>query len=210
MIPTPIPGMRLAGTPRFAQQLPRLQPDGLGSIRLYCVPENPLECAVHITRENRIVLSDPHGSRVFQDVRPQTAPHAWFVFQRGEALEPGIYRMSWMRSDGAFGAIDFEVPDGPFHPTSTFEQAPGTRDGFSVELIYRGHTILPANESSVLLEAPFELNPIYHRPAWAVMSTGNKVVPGVSLEVTHTYPKAWRVTCSPVSAVERRIDWVIY
>ncbi len=165
---------------------------------------------MHITRESRIILSDPRGSRVFQDANQQGARYAWFVFQRGEALEPGIYRLSWLRSDGVFGTRDFEVPDSPFHPGSSFDLASGARDGFSVELIYRGHTILPANETSVLLEAPFELNPIYHRPAWAILATGNKVVPGVSLEITHTYPKAWRVTCSPVSDVERRIDWVVY
>jgi hypothetical protein len=209
MIPSPIPGMRRVLATRYEQQLPRLRFDGSGSIRLF--PAAPHGgCSVHITRENRIILSDPHGLRVFEDVKQTPDASAWFVFQQNDGLSPGIYRLSWLRADGAHGAVDFEVPDTPFHPGSSFEHADGTRNGFTVELIYRGTTEVPANAASVLLEVPFELNRLYQRPAWAIMGPGNMPVRDVSLEIIATHPRAWEVSCLPISSTPRRIDWVVY
>ena len=209
MIPTPIPGMRHVPATRFEQQLPRLRFDGSGAIRLFPLAAHGT-CAVHITRENRIVLSDPQGVRVFEDLKQTPQAGAWFVFRQNDALSPGIYRLSWMCADGTAGAVDFEVPDTPFHPGSSFTQADGTRDGFALELIYRGSTEVPANAASVLLEVPFELNPLYQRPAWAILGAGNTPVRDVSLEIIATHPRAWEVACLPISGLPRRIDWVVY
>jgi len=193
---------------RSEQQFPCLRVDGLGNVPLFCGAGDYESCSVKIIRENKVIMDDPFGLHVVRDVTPARGAWVRFFFQRGEALSPGIYALHWMSSGGS-GVTHFVVQDSPFNPDSSFTSLED-KAGFTEQMIYRGVAVLRAGETSVIIESPFELNPVYHRPAWALIDRNNKPITGVALEITEQFPKAWRVRCTPVSDQDRIIDWVVY
>lgn len=200
--------MQTRAAQRYAQQMPRLRVDGLGNIPLFCAGSYET-CAVKIIRENKVVIDDPFGLHVVRDVAPANGAWVRFFFRKEEVLTPGIYSLHWISNGGRSGMLGFVVQDSPFNPNSSFGSLE-ERAGFAEQMIYRGVTVLPAGETSVIIESPFELNPTYHRPAWALIDRNNKPITGVSLTITEQFPKAWRVQCAPVSDQDRIIDWVVY
>lgn len=188
--------------------MPRLRVDGLGNIPLFCVGDYE-SCSVKIIRENKLVVDDPFGLHVVRDVTPTHGAWARFFFRRDEVLAPGIYTLHWISSSGRSGMLGFVVQDSPFNPNSSFGSLED-ESGFTKQMIYRGITVLPAGETSVIIESPFELDPVHHRPAWALIDRNNKPITGVALTVTEQFSKAWRVQCTPAADHDRIIDWVVY
>lgn len=209
MIPTPIPGMAIRTADKLDACIPKMRSSGGAQLILFETPTNPTACSVYVLRDQRIIWQDLPGLRLFRDISGAVR-YSRYCFPRECNFEPGLYSLHWLCEDGRAGVVEFEVSNSPFNPATTITQLEAAGNGYELELVYRGLTIIPANTLEVVLEIPFMLDPVRNKIAWVVTGANNVPLLDVSLEVKAKHDRSWTVQCLPVSTVQRNISWIVF